>query len=267
MEDERGASTLRQAEAAGLAVPFVPWSAIEPDFLARWDQGQHLAVFGPNGTGKSHFAFTVAEDRVALRGASCVILANKPRDKSLSSLAAKGWRRIAEWPPGYEERLGRRVILWPRYPGPSNPRANRRVFMRALDGIMREGNWLVVLDEARYWVEQMGLRTQLDEMWTASRSNGITLVAGAQGPSWINTAMREELQWGAFFRPQHRERAMDVADITGDRRLWPVLMGLRRHEFILGQLRTDTYVRTRLPKPSAPAGSAEPKADSPSPPR
>lgn len=229
----------------------MPWERLGPDFLARWDQGQHLAAFGPNGVGKSHFLFTVADQRVDQRGASAVIFANKPRDATLSRLLRRGWTRISEWPPTYEQRVSRRLIFWPPYPGVSDPKRHQARYLHALDGIMREGYWLVVFDEARYWTEQMGFRSELDEMWTGARSNGVTVAAGAQGPSFINQAMKTELQWGAFWRPQHRERAMDTSDIVGERDLWPVLMRLRPHEFILGQLRTDTYFRTKLPRPKS----------------
>lgn len=244
-------TTLSQAQSRGLQVPRVPWAELEPEFIGAWDQGEHLAAFGPNGVGKSYFLFTVVEARVELRGASAVIFANKRRDATLSRLLRQGWRRIEEWPPTYDERVGKRLIFWPPYPGVSAPKRYQARYLRALDGIMAEGYWSVVFDEARYWTEQMGFRSELDEMWTGSRSNGITIAAGAQGPSWINVAMKTELQWGAFWRPQHRERAKDTADITGDRDLWPVMASLRPHEFILGQLRTDRYYITKLPKPGA----------------
>lgn len=165
-------------------------------------------------------------------------------------MLAEGWTRIERWPPDYEQRVTHRILFWPPYPGVSDPRKYRPRFVEALDGIMREGYWTVLFNEARYWTEQMGLRTQLDEMWTGSRSNGITIIAEAQGPTWINTAMREELQWGAFFRPQHRERAKDVADITGHRELYEDLARLGKHEFIIGRLRTDEFYVTKLPPPN-----------------
>lgn len=228
----------------------MPWADLGPDLIDAWDQGQHFSIFGPNGSGKSHLERTIVEMRIEARNANFVWMANKRRDPLLSSLEADGWHRIGDWPPSYEDRVAHKILFWPPYPGVSNPKKYLKRYVDALDGIMAEGFWGVVFDEARYWSEQMGLRTILDEMWTGSRSNGITIVAGAQGPSWINTTMREELQWGAFFRPTHRKRAEDLSDVLGSREYISVLMGLRPHEFILARLRTDEAYITKLPKPS-----------------
>jgi hypothetical protein len=228
----------------------VDWSELEPDFLGSWDQGQHVAIFGPNGVGKSTVSFRIINARIDQRNAYACILANKKRDPKLSALISQGWQRIGTWPPSYEARVTHRVLFWPPYPGLSDPKKYVDRFMRALDGMMDEGNWVLGINEARYWTEQMGLRTQIDELWTGSRSNGMTVVAEAQGPSWINTAMREELQWGFFFKPTHREKAKDVADITGDRDLWPELLALKEHEFILMKVRTDEAYISKLPPPS-----------------
>lgn len=226
------------------------WADIKPEFMATWAQGEHLCVFGPTGVGKSTVTTELIEDRVEERDAFGAIFANKKRDRTLARLVSNGWRRIPAWPPSYEDRTTHRILIWPQYPGVNNPKAIAPKFIHALDGIMNEGNWTVLINEARYWAENLGLRPQLDELFTGARSNGITVIAEAQGPSWIPTAMREELSWGIFFRPQHRERAKDVADITGDRDLWHEFAALRPHEFVLMRLRTDEAYITKLPNPN-----------------
>lgn len=237
----------KQHSASG--IQHVAWEDLEPDFIANWDQGQHLAIFGPNGVGKSTVAFRLINLRVDARNAYACILANKKRDPALTKLITTGWQRIQNWPPSYEDRTTHRILFWPPYPGLSDPKKYVNRYMKALDGMMAEGNWVLGINEARYWTEQMGLRSQLDELWTGSRSNGMTVVAEAQGPTWISSAMKTELQWGIFFRPQHREQAKDIADIMGDRDIVPDLAALRPHEFILMRLRTDEAYITKLPAP------------------
>lgn len=227
----------------------IPWEDLEADFLAEQEQGEHVGAFGPSGVGKSLVLFHLAEQRVVERKAFVCILANKRRDPTLQRLLSQGYRRIQEWPPTYQDRQNHRIVFWPPYPGPSDPKRYVKQFMEALDGIMAEGNWTVVVDEARYWSEQMGLRTQLDELWTGARSNGVTIYAGAQGPSWIPTAAKENLSWGIFFRPQHRERAKETADITGDRNIYEELQELGPHEFILMRLKTQEAYISKLPYP------------------
>lgn len=214
----------------------VRWSALRGPFLNRWEAGQHLALLGPTGSGKTFVAVDLLEGRARRRDASVVIFASKRRDSTLTKL---GWPIIREWPPNYEQRQGRRIILWPPYGRASAARANRGVFEHALDEILEEGGWTVYLDEAIYFTEQLGLRPILDEYWNTARSSGITVVASSQGVSWVPRAMFSQQQWAVVFGLHDRDIRDDAARMAGNRqRFEPVIAGLHEHEFLLTRTRT-----------------------------
>lgn len=210
----------------------VAWSELRPAFLERFEQGEHCATIGPTGQGKTTLAFDLLEG-FHEHGGSVIVLANKNRDPVLSKLVAAGWPRIKSWPPHYEHRVARKVILWPNYGLASNARANRPIFVKALDGIMKEGKWFVYVDEMRYMIEQLGLRTIFDEYWNAARSNRVTLIAGSQGVSWIPRGMTTQESWLFLFRPRNAEERKDYATAAGEIEVREELRTLGNHEFLM----------------------------------
>lgn len=219
----------------------VRWSRLGPSFLSRWEPGQHVAIIGPTGSGKSFVAFTLLEERAKRRDAHVIALGTKRRDDTLTRL---GWPRIKAWPPDYEHREARRIILWPDYRTSSTARENRPIYVHALDEILEEGGWTVYLDEAAYFVETLGMRAQLDEYWNTARSAGITVVSSSQGVSWVPRAALTEQQWLFIFHLTDQDVRTRAAEIAGDRqRFAPVIAALDAREFLMIRTRTgEAYV-------------------------
>lgn len=218
--------------AADAGVEVVPWSEVAGEFVREWGQGQHLVTLGRTGLGKSTFSFACADLRQELRGASVCTFVNKRRDDTAKR---QRWPIIQDWPPTYAMRRARKVMLWPRYTKASTyPKDAAPIFREALDEIMEEGNWTLYLDEASYLVESMGLRTSIDELFTQSRSNGITLIAGSQRPVWVSRAMVSQHSWVACFKIGDQDDARRAGEVIGDRnRFAPVVHTLDRHQFLL----------------------------------
>lgn len=200
--------------------------------LARFEQGQHVAIIGPTGQGKTTLALDLL-DGFWDAGGSDLVLANKPKDALLSKLVREGWPRIRAWPPDYAHRVGRRVLLWPTYGRASKAKANKATFEYALDMALLEGGWFIYVDEVRYFIEQMGMRSLIDEFWNGARSSGVTLVAGSQGTTWINKTMIRQETWLFLFKPRSLEERKEYADAAGDKSVVEDLDQLRDHEFLL----------------------------------
>lgn len=230
----------------------VSWREARPEFLANWGQGQHLVLIGKTGRGKTTFAVDAMEGRHELRGANVCSFVTKDQDETSAKLLKEGWARIAEWPPTYAQRGGRtgtaKVILWPPYTRASTyARKVRPVFLDALDEILYEKNWTVYLDEASYMVESLSLRKSMDELFTQSRSNGITLIAGSQRPVWTSRAQTSQHSWVCSFRIGDVDDARRAGEVMGDRQRWtPVLLNLGPHDFLLVDTIGDQGVVSRI---------------------
>lgn len=249
----------RPTEAVG-GLAHVEWELLFPDVMANWEPGDHFAILGPTKSGKSTLELGLAHHRAAsLVDRGVVVLGTKPRDATLTkwigahrAAVVKSWREV-----GYAERKNRRIVVWPEYGRASTaPARNKPVFLDVIDGVMLDGDWTLVIDETAYMVEQLGMRSQVDELWNAARSNVVTVMSGAQRGSWINRSMASQMSWAAGFRFQDQDDAKRVAEIFGDRgRFTPLLQSRKRHHFILLQTVTGLAYDTVLPAPpkSAPA--------------
>lgn len=228
----------------------VPWDALRTDFLEKFEPGQHLAVIGPTGSGKTTFAVNILEAFFDL-GASEVMLANKGRDPLLRHLESGGWARISAWPPNFEERQKRKILLWPPYGRASQAKANAHIFVNALDYILMEGGWVVYIDEVRYFIEQLGMRSLVDEYWNGARSADITVVAGSQGTTWINKTMIRQESWLILFKPRSIDESKEYADAAGDRDVAADLDALGPHEFLMIHTPDGRRYRSSLSVPSS----------------
>ena len=240
-----------EAEGGYPSFPRVPWEEVWPEIIEEWEPGWHALICGRSGFGKTHAALQLLDGRASEpeeggRAASVCILENKARDKILRGL---GWPIIDRWPPTFSQREQRRIILWPKYLKASENAAHMKpVFMEALDEMMNEGGWTVYIDETAYFVENLGLRSTLDEFWNGGRSSEITLIAGSQRPVWVNRSMVSQAQWAFVFFIGDEDDRQRLGQILGSRRRFPpVIARLKRHECLA--IRTDTGrgVITKLP--------------------
>ncbi len=222
-------------------IEVVSWRTLKPTFIEKWEQGEHLVLLGKTGRGKSTAAIDFLEGRREQRHAAVVSFVTKKRDQTNAALVERGWHRTTDWPPTYAARKSGKVILWPPYTRASTyPKDVRPVFLEALDEIMEEGNWTLFLDEASYMVQSLKLRTSMDEFFTQSRSNGITLLAGSQRPVWVSRSMLSQHTWVACFKIGDSTDALRAGEVLGNKRRYaPVIEALGTHQFLLVETVSD----------------------------
>ena len=161
-------------------VPVVPWH----EHLAglNWRQGEHVALIGPTGQGKTTLALQLIERRLYR-----VIIATKPKDRTLDGLRRSGYVTIPSWPPPNDTT--RRVILWPRWRTPLDTPRQKRTIAQAIHAIFRAGSWCVFADDVQYLTDQLGLRRELKTLWLQARALDVSLVAATQRPVWVPREM------------------------------------------------------------------------------
>lgn len=183
-------------------------------YPVRWQQGQHVAVVGRTGSGKT---FLISK-LVALRK-YVVILRTKP-DKN----TFPGFER--ERKASAMDRFGaERILLEPDY----NRQAREGYEM--LERAWQDGGWTVVIDENWYAEQQLGLKPYIVRLLTQGRSKDISVVVGMQRPVDISRFALSEITHLFVFRTEGRDLKFSLRDSTSDK-IVPAVRSLRGHDFV-----------------------------------
>lgn len=151
-------------------------------FLARmgWRQGEHVALIGPTGRGKTNLACHLLRVRERAHG-HIMVVSTKPADKTLLQLTNRDYQVTRDWPPS---RIGTRYILSP--PQTKDVYETRNihndVLNRAFQDVFTAGGWCVYVDELFYLSNRLKMDVWAQELLLQGRSLGITMVVGCQRP-------------------------------------------------------------------------------------
>lgn len=215
----------------------VGWEDFSRTFRGAHKQGEHVAIVGQTGSGKSVLGLSLCKivgertgkDR---RPARVVVLATKPRDDTVTSL---GWPVVKKWPPSYGQE---HCVVWPRGGPPDTETARqRRVFRPLLNVIYQEGGQTVCIDEAFYFEDSppdgLGLKGVMTKIWTNARSNKLTLIAATQRPRHVTVSMWTEPSWLFVFSVDDEDDLRRVAELSGMKAaVLDIVPQLGGHEFL-----------------------------------
>lgn len=204
----------------------LPWPDFQRMFYAEHKQGEHVSLVGQTGSGKSTCGLELAKIVGMKKGkdgrpSRVVVLGNKKRDDTLMALHTRdGWPIITQWPPAYGEE---HCIVWPRKGTLSQMAAQHRTVYRPLvDVIGTEGSQTLVIDEAAYFEEPapegLGMSPTMRQIWSGSRSNKLTMIAGTQRPRNVARLMWSEPSWVIIFPPDDIDDLRRVAEMSGRKR-------------------------------------------------
>lgn len=206
------------------------WDEFRSMFGRNHRQGEHVAIVGPTGGGKSVVAFELARIVGARQGkdrrpARVTVLGSKPaRDDTLMALHKSGhgeeWQIITHWPPAYGEE---HCIVWPRGSTLSGAaKKQRERFVPVLDQIHSEGGQTVVIDEEAHFEdgppEGLGMRGMMAPFWSGARSNKITMIGATQRPRGVTRLMWSDSSWVIVLKPEDDDDTVRVAELTGNKR-------------------------------------------------
>lgn len=176
-----------------------------------WRQGQHIAIMGRTGRGKT----MLARDLMALRGWS-VVIAIKRADDTLETFPAAGYKLIHKWPPSYGDN---RVLFWAKPKNLQEMGEQRGKIASVLNDVYENGGWAVLFDDVARVANALGFKREIATMLNEARSSHASVVSCMTQPSSVTQAIPSELWRQVRFHLVFYYRVgrdLDaIADITG----------------------------------------------------
>lgn len=181
----------------------------------KWEPGQHWAVVGPTGEGKTTFLLQLIRSRRYV-----LALDQKGGDKTLSQL---NWDRITKWPPSRSDRRDmaegkpyRRIVGNTKRDKAS--RIARRAFHKTiLDAAMEEGGWTIVApDLAALTARQFGNAwDEMVELLILARDAGTSIVADFQRPTGVPRESGEMATYLAISYTRDKDTVGRLSEMMG----------------------------------------------------
>jgi hypothetical protein len=221
-EPAYGIEQYQQFEEEKPRIIGVPWGVFLAWLSDAWEPGQHLAIIGPTGEGKTTFV-------VGILGLRSWVLALDPKGED-ETLAASGYMRITKLPlPGYlRNRIAAgspaRLIIG----GPSRTDAEKRALQQlmaqAIQMVREQGGWTLYVDEFQILsdIRLFGLGKPIEELLISARRNRTSVITSFQAPAWVPRASTRQA-WGTLILPTRDINMIkSVAESMG--RSWQELM-------------------------------------------
>lgn len=180
----------------------VEWPLFLRWFSSVWRQGQHIAVIGPTGCGKTTFAVGITRQRKW-------VLALDPKGGD-DTLTDSGFTRVREWPlpkrmlTDIAEGRPCRVVLGFKPTELVHKIALKELMRDGLDGAWIDGGWTVVCDETQILADRkmMNLSSQIETLQIAARAKLLSNITLFQAPAWVPTACTRQASFIVIFPTQ-----------------------------------------------------------------
>lgn len=197
----------------------VPWDQFTARF--HWKQGEHVALVGPTGQGKTNTAFWLLPKRKFV-----TVLATKPKDESLEKFGARNGYRvldgkkrlfssptvIQQW-RGLTAKKAPRRIVWPNARRLDSEALQRSTFQYVMADIYMRGGWTLYIDELWYVGNVLGMTHEVKKYLQQARSMKVSLVISSQRPAWIPVETFDQSSHLFFYRDSDETNLKRIAAI------------------------------------------------------
>lgn len=238
------AESVRMARTATEA-PRVPWD----EFLSDkewfdWKQGEHLAIIGPTGQGKTNMLTQMLPLHPFV-----VVFATKPRDESMIRLInSDGYHVMRRWQSLDPDKFPRRV-LWPDAMSLHSEAIQLEVFRDAMARIYREGGWTLVIDELWYVNNILSMTREIKTFLLQARALGISLLMATQRPAWVPLEVYDQSTHLFFMRDNDETNLKRLSGISfrSADLIRSIIADLDQYQVLYINTRTGRMCRTRAP--------------------
>lgn len=156
------------------------------EFTARWQPGEHVALIGPTGVGKTTLAAHLLPTRKYV-----IALDPKGGDSTLGALASRGFERLDRWPPPrkiYEDIANgkpARLIISIAVRTEADETKLRALLARTINGVFEMGGWTLYVDELQIAADRrmMNLTKPIERNLIAARDRKVSVVTSYQRPA------------------------------------------------------------------------------------
>ncbi len=207
--------SLGSSEESNVRVVAVPWEIFLRWLADTWEPGQHFALVGPTGEGKTTFA-------VGILGLRKWVLALDPKGED-DTLTASGFTRITKLPlprrirNDIAEGKPARLVIGGAARNDAEERALHRLMREAVAMVRQQGGWTIYADEFQILADlrMFNLGKPIEQLLISARKNRTSVVTAYQAPAWVPKAATRQA-WGVAVFPT-RDRAMikSVAESMG----------------------------------------------------
>lgn len=200
-----------------LKVVSLKWDDFLLWFRANWKPGQHMALVGPTGTGKTTTMVGILPQRK-------YVLALDPKggDSTLSALEKVGFVR-SSWPPSRQIRQQiekgepARLIVGSHVQGTEDMAKVRKEMALALRDAFNERGWTVYIDELQIVTDRnlMKLSASVERNLIAARDRKVSMVMSFQRPANVPRSAAEMSTWFMVLYTRDRDTVDRLAEMAG----------------------------------------------------
>jgi hypothetical protein len=200
-----------------LRVEGKPWKEFLKWFQTHWKLGEHIALVGPTGSGKTVYVVNILPMRKYV-----IALDAKGGDESLELLTKHGFSH-STWPlprqdwKDIEEGKPKRVIVGSGIQSLEDLPILRTEISTALKDAYDQKRWTVYIDELQLVADRrlMNLSARVEVNLIAARNRGVSIVSSFQRPANVPRSASEMSTWFIVFYTRDRDTVDRLAEMAG----------------------------------------------------